>query len=76
LLRALMLQRVKAAGINISMKRLLSELDQIREVVNIYQKKRGQKTERRQAVLSKTSELQDQLIDVLKLKTDNKSLLG
>ena len=76
LLRALMLRRVKAAKINISMKRLLSELDHMRQVVNIYQKKRGQKTERRQAVLSKTSELQDKLIDILELKTDEKSLLG
>jgi len=76
LLRALMLRRVKDAKINISMKRLLSELDHMRQVVNIYQKKRGQKTERRQAVLSKTSELQDKLIDILKLETDEKPLLG
>lgn len=76
LLRALMLRRVKAAKIDISMKRLLSELDHMRQIVNIYQKKRGQKTERRQAVLSKTSELQDKLIDILKLETDEKSLLG
>jgi transposase len=76
LLRALMLRRVKAAKINLSMKRLLSELDHMRQVVNIYQKKRGQKTERQQTVLSKTSELQDKLINILGLETDEKSLLG
>ncbi len=76
LLRALMLRRVKAAKINLSMKRLLSELDNMRQVVNIYPKKRQQKTERRQAVLSRTSKLQDKLIDVLGLKEDQKLLLG
>ena len=76
LLRALMLRRVKAAKIDISMKRLLSELDNMRQVINIYPKKRRQKTERRQAVLSRTSELQDKLIDVLALKEDQKLLLG
>ena len=63
-----MLRRVKAAKIDLSMKRLLSELNNMRQVVNIYPKKRQQKTERRQAVLSRTSELQDKLIDVLGLK--------
>ena len=76
LLRALMLRRVKAAKIDLSMKRLLSELDNMRQVVNIYPKKRQQKNERRQAVLSRTSELQDKLIDVLGLKEDQKLLLG
>ncbi len=70
LLRALMLRRVEAAGITLSMKRLMSELDNVRQVVNIYPKKRRQKTERRQVVLSRTSELQDKLIDVLGLKED------
>lgn len=68
LLRALMLRRVEAANIHLSMKRLLSELDNMRQVINIYPKKSRQKTERRQVVLSRTSELQDKLIDVLGLK--------
>ena len=76
LLRALMLRRVKAAGITLSMKRLMSELNNMRQVVNIYPKKRRQKIERRQAVLSRTSELQDKLIDVLGLKEDQNRLLG
>ena len=68
LLRALMLRRVEAANMHLSMKRLLSELDDMRQVVNIYPKKSRQKTERRQVVLSRTSELQDKLINVLRLK--------
>lgn len=76
LLRALMLRRVKAANMNLSMKRLLSELDAMHQVINIFPKKRRQKTQRRQAVLSRTSELQDKLIDVLGLKEDQDGLLG
>jgi transposase len=76
LLRALMLRRVEAAKMHLSMKRLLSELDNMRQVINIYPKKRRQKTERRQAVLSRTSELQDKLIDVLGLKEEQTALLG
>ncbi len=67
LLRAVMLRRIKGAKIHLSMKRLLSELDNIRQVINIYPKKRRQKVERKQAVLSKTSELQDKLLDILGL---------
>ncbi|MCK5133726.1 MAG: hypothetical protein KAR40_16430 [Candidatus Sabulitectum sp.] len=76
ILRALMLRRVKAAGITLSMKRLMSELDNMRQVVNIYPKKRRQKIERKQVVLSRTSELQNKLIDVLGLKEDQNRLLG
>ena len=76
LLRAMMWRRVKAAKIHLSMKRLLSELHNMRQVINIYPKKRQQKTERRQAVLSRTSELQDKLVDVLGLKEDQNALLG
>ena len=76
LLRALMLRRVEAAKMHLSMKRLLAELDNMRQVINIYPKKRRQKTGRRQAVLSRTSELQDKLIDVLGLKEEQNALLG
>ena len=48
LLRALAYRRVTTgAGLSMSMKRMLSELNSIREVVNIFPKKRGQKIERR-----------------------------
>jgi len=48
LLRSVLYRRVKAAGLRLSLKRVLEELDGIREVVNVYPQKRGQRRERRQ----------------------------
>jgi len=76
LLRALIMRRVRQTEINISMKRILTELDDIREVVNIYPRKRQQKIERKQAVLTKTSEIQQQLMNILKLNEKEYSILG
>ncbi|MHC1725226.1 MAG: IS1634 family transposase [Syntrophobacteraceae bacterium] len=76
LLRALAIRRVKGAGLRLSMKRMLSELNAIREVVNIYPRKRRQKIERRQSVLTKTSELQQKLISILELPKDPDAFLG
>lgn len=67
LLRALTWRRIRQAGLNLSIKRMLAELDAIREVVNVYPGKRRQKSERRQTVLTKTSELQQQMISILTL---------
>ena len=66
LLRALVHRRVRLADINISMGRLYKELDNLREVVNVYPAVRRKK-ERRKAVLSKSSELQQRLMQVLGL---------
>ena len=68
LLKALIFRRVRQAGIHISTNRIISELDTIREVVNIYPRKRRQKTERKQAILTKTSEIQKKLTAILELK--------
>ena len=76
LIRALMFRRVEKAGLRLSMKRILKELDTIREVINIYKKKRGQKEERKQAVLSKVSDAQQQLMSILQLKQEENSVLG
>ena len=65
LLRGLMWRRVRQANLKLSMNRMLAELGAIREVINIYPPKRGQKTERKQTVLSRTSELQEQLLRIL-----------
>lgn len=65
LLRALMCRRVQRAGVHLPLRRLLSELDAIREVVNIYPRKRGQRSQRKQSVLSKMSDLQQQLVSIL-----------
>jgi len=76
LLRALLMRRIRQAGLRLSMKRLLSELDAIREVVNIYPRKRGRKTAATQTVLTKTSELQQTLSSILRLDKEEKPVLG
>jgi transposase len=76
LIRALMFRRIRKAGFHLSMKRLLKELDAIREVVTIYHRKRQQKTERKQTVLSKISDVQQQIMSILLLKHEENSVLG
>ena len=76
LLRALAHRRVKAAGIDISMKRLLAELDEIKEVIVIYPRKRGAKTDPQHTVLSKTTELQQSLLSILDVKPQKMVPLG
>lgn len=74
LLRAMMLRRVRQGGLQHSMERLLCELEAIRKVVNIHPKKRGQKKPRTQTVLSKTTDLQQQLSSILALTKEEKGL--
>jgi transposase len=76
LLRAVLLRRVRQAGLHLSLKRLLAELDTVREVVNIYPRKRRQTAERRQTVLTKTSEMQQKLLALLDLKREETAFLG
>jgi len=76
LLKALAHRRVQEAGINISMKRLCAELDDIKEVVVLYPRKRGAKTAPQHTVLSKTSELQQSLLSILHVKPEEMGLLG
>jgi transposase len=76
LLRALAHRRVKKAGIDISMKRMLAELDAIKEVIVLYPRKRGAKTEPQHTVLSKTSELQRSLLSILHVKPEEIVPLG
>jgi transposase len=76
LIRALMYRRVKTSGLPLSMQRTLTELDEIREVVNIYPKKRGQKKEKMTATLSKLSNVQQELMLTLQLKQEENSVLG
>jgi transposase len=70
LLRALAHRRVKEAGIAISMKRLLAKLAEIKEVILLYPRKRGAKTEPQHTVLSKTSELQQALLSILHVQPE------
>ncbi len=76
LIRALTFRRVREAGISLSMKRVFKELDGIREVVNIYARKPRQKTEQKQSVLSKTSEVQQQLMSTLLINLEENTVLG
>jgi transposase len=76
LIRALMLRRIRDAGLQISLERLLNELDALREVINIYHRQRGQKTDRRQTVLTKMTELQQQLAEILELERGENAVLG
>ena len=76
LLRALAFRRVRQAGISVSMKRFLSELEEIREVINIYSGKRRKKTQKTRSVLTKTSELQERIMTILELNKEEISVLG
>ena len=76
LLRGLLLRRVHRAKIDISMKRLLAELHGIREVINVYPRKRNQRTAHQQTVLTKTSELQERLLSILGLSRPEEAILG
>lgn len=76
LIRALMYRRIRENSVNLSMKRALKELDNIREVVNFYPKKRNKKNNTTHSVLTKTSEIQKKLIQILRLKDEKNSFLG
>ena len=76
LLRALMLRRIRGAGLELSLKRALRELNAICEVVTIYPRKRRAKTQRKQTTLTKTSEVQQQLLSILGLENEEYAVLG
>jgi hypothetical protein len=58
------------------MKRLLAELDAIREVINVYPRRRGQRTAPQHTVLTKTNELQDRLLSILAVTKPQERILG
>jgi len=76
LLRALAHRRIKQGGIDLSMKRLFAELDDIKEVIVLYPRKHGAKTDPQHTVLSKTSELQQSLLSILGIKPEEIVFLG
>ena len=76
LIRALMFRRLNQADLTLSMKRVLIELDAIREVINIYPKKRKQKKERKISMLTKMSKIQKQIVSILSLNTFENGKLG
>jgi transposase len=76
LLRSLMWRRVSRAGLNVPLKRLLSELDGIREVINIYPKRRQSAHPPQQTVLTRLSEVQQRLVSILGLEREKHHELG
>lgn len=71
LLHAMLMRRVRLAGMNISMDRLIGELDSIHEVVNAFRPKRRGKPPLTQTTLTKRDEIQQKLVEILQL---NKAL--
>lgn len=74
LFRGLIMRRIKSSGIDISMKRLLKELGEVKEVINVSPAKGRQKKDRRSSVMSKLSELQEKLVSILDLGMKKKDV--
>lgn len=72
LLRAMVGRQARQAGVDLPLSRLWAELEQVREVVNVYETRRGQKQPMRQAVLSKLTVLQKRLVEVLGLRAQSR----
>jgi transposase len=71
LLRAMVVRQAREAGVDLPLARLWTELEQVREVVNVYAAGRGRKAPLRQAVLSKLTATQERLVEVLGLRREN-----
>jgi hypothetical protein len=76
LLRSVMWRRVRRAGVKISLKRLLAELDEIREVITLYPKQRKSAHQPRRTVLTHLSEPQQRLVSILGLEREEHHELG
>jgi len=68
LLRALAYRRIRQAGIAVSMKQMLAALKDVKQVVNVFTPKRKGKKAKHQTVFSRTSELQQRMLEVLDLE--------
>ncbi|MGA2065594.1 MAG: hypothetical protein ABSG86_11520 [Thermoguttaceae bacterium] len=71
-----LLHRIRRAGIDISRERLLWELGGIREVIDMYPRKPGQRVARRKAVLSQRHEFPDCLLSILALPRPEEHILA
>jgi transposase len=72
LLRAMVGRQVREAGVELPLTRLWAELEQVREVVNVYAGRGARKPPARQRVLSKLTTLQERLVEVLGLRGENR----
>jgi transposase len=75
LLRSVLWRRVRLAGVKIALPRLLSELDGIREVINVYPKKRRSQPPQT-TVLTRMSPTQERLVEILGLERERHQQLG
>jgi len=76
LLRSVMWRRVRRAGLKLSLRRLLSELDDIREVINLYPKKGKSQLQPQQTVLTRMTKRQERLVEILGLEREKHQELG
>ena len=67
LMRALLWRRVRQAGLKVSMKRLLEELEQIQQVINFFPGKHPGKSATEQPVPTRRNAIQDKLVEILGL---------
>jgi transposase len=76
LLRAMVGRQVREAGMDLPLSRLWAELEQVREVVNVYAGRGTRKPPAQQRVLSKLTELQERLVEVLGLRGESGPFRG
>jgi transposase len=76
LLRSVMWRRVGRAGLKISLRRLLSDVDGIREVINVYPKRGKSQHQPQQTVLTRMSPRQKRLVEILGLEQEDHQQLG
>ena len=69
MLRALLWQRARQAGLRLSMGGLLEKLGQLRKVINVFPAKRAGQLKPEQEVLTKRDETQSRLIAILGLQS-------
>ena len=74
LLRALLWQRARQAGLHLSMGGLLEKLGQLRQVINVFPAKRAGQPKPEQEVLTKRDETQNRLIEILGLQSPNSTV--
>lgn len=74
LLRSLMWRRARQHNLKLSLNRLWSELTGIREVVNVFKRKRRAKTAPIQTVLTKLNPVQEKLFKILELNKGMREL--
>jgi len=74
LLRAMVGRQVRQAGVDLPLSGLWAELEQVREIVNVYEAGQARKAPVRQVVLSKLTAIQERLVDVLQLRVENRSV--